>query len=271
MQPSYTHSRTSLRSLLILPLACLALLLLQSCGDDPVSTDKTPTDTTQTPTDTSKQDTTSTPKDTTVIPKLGSSFSFEQSEVDASGKTISDVEVTTLVVAAVDTALQGKTRVSLYDPDFTANYMAVNYEISGDLSVLAPGEISLHTGTDYLQSPTRWVIYPFATKKGLTTVVDFDTSGTIDSDEKSFKVLHTVEYAGSEDITIGSYTYTAQKAIDRIHRVDTDWRGDRIGDYTTTYWYVKQFGFFARIDEVRVDQSDTVRTQRVLKRFTLEK
>lgn len=237
--------------ILFLPLFLLSLISFQGCRSDP----------------------TSPGADTAAFsPRVGSTYTFEEFDVDKSGTKIAGTEKpSTITVGGTGLSFFGRTGVASLGSGVPSDSMWIVQESNGDLSMLVPGQTGTHSGSEYVQSPTLWITYPFGSKTGKRVVVDFDTTATLNGVLVSFSVRHTVEYSGSEEVQVGSETLTAQKVTEVIHRVDSDKTGSYGATYTSTFWYVPTIGFFVRIDGMRVDESgNDDRWRAVLKSYVLQ-
>jgi len=221
--------------ILLLPLMLLSFLSLGGCGADPASPDT----------------------DTTVRAlHVGDSFTMEGFDVDGNGTKIAGTErVKTLTVGTTGLSVFGRTDVVGLGAGYFADSMLIVQEPNGDLTMLVLGQTNTHSGIDHIQSPTLWVTYPFGGRTGKILVVDFDTTAELNGNMASFSVRHTVEYAGSEEVRVGSETFTAEKVTEEIRRVDGDDAGDHEATHISTFWYAPKLGFFVRIDGARTDDS----------------
>ncbi len=212
-------------------------MLVSGCGDDPVS---------------------STPEGTP--PGVGSIYRFTMP-----GNTAGSLDTLTISVTGAGGTMYGRTNVvstasRISSDDSGGNPVFFIYESNGDLSIYIEGQRSTHSGVAYFESPTTWITYPFGSRKGETEVVKFDTTGVIDGKSVGFSVRHTVQYVGTEDLTLNGETLTAHKIVEKIRRTDTEASPARsyTAEYTNTYWYSPKIKFLPRMINRRTDDNGNV-------------
>lgn len=183
-----------------------------------------------------------------VEPRVGSSYTFQKYDTDASGAKVEGTDRTVLdIITATDIDFQGRSGVYVVTSGTQSNYFVK--ESNGDISTYFSNNVP------YVASLLRgWIRLPYGSKQQNITLVSKDTTVIVDFDgidvPTQMQVRQIASYAGSSTITIDGKSYEVLNVT-----LTTSINVDALiisGVITTTVrvGYVPALGYQSRYEEI---------------------
>lgn len=182
--------------------------------------------------------------DQTVAPKVGSTYTYSQQNQNEDGAPVGSPATRTDTLFATGLTVDGKSDVyGFYNGRDTMYY---RYEANGDIAVNVRTNYLKHAGSEWRAFPltNAWITIPFGSKG-----VKNDTLAKVQnygSGSVQVPLLIAAEsmHAGTESVTVGAESLTAQKAETTVrvmigsllHKVEIKWS------------MIPKIGYFSRHD-----------------------